>query len=300
MDRRKVYYHGGVPGKRRGGHIDTALSLGLDYTLSYLANASGMTLGAVLYRPDRVYLTTHVGSARGYAARYKDAAGRQTPGDVYEVIPSGTLEADPDCNPPDAPGVFAATAESVTIVNVIERGVRLTRRQQNQESWPYRWVGHYEQTHAADGTVLASQEMRAQGVTDDYLALLPKWMDFSEFGNGGGLYKPGRPGTKANPLEVIEILSHLDLDSGPHIINSARLRDSPFQSIALVGQLECSECGALFGGPNDPVKVGTVFTAAIHQIGLEIGPITRFSRWPFPSFMQAFGRRHPARWTWVP
>ncbi|WP_234790996.1 hypothetical protein [Mycolicibacterium wolinskyi] len=298
-----TYYHGGVPGKRPGELLYPAAHMGLDYTSAYMCQPGLRALAKPKYRPDLVYFTTHLGSARGYAARYGEW-GRVMPGDVYVVEPQGPLEPDPDFDHPKVGGVYAASTQPLRITAVVERGVELDRRQQNKECWPYRYNGLWEETHAADGTVLASTEMRSFGVTDEYLALLPKWMDLSEFANDGGLYKRGQPEVRAMPDEILEILAHLGIDTGPHIITNKNIRIAPFVEASapknpiLLGQFECQECGAQFGGSKQRVEKQTVLDAAVHQAGQELRVVAQFS-WGLDGYLHAMLRRSPDRWKWA-
>lgn len=168
------YYHGGVPNKKPGDHILPAAALGLNYTWAY-RNIPGVRLpdeSQTKYRPDFAYFTTHLGSARGYAARYADAHRRPIPGDVYQVdLTEITVEPDPDFNGPETAAIYIPARQPVTILAAVERRVILNRREQNEVCWPYLYYAdHDEVVHDYDGTVRASREMRSYGVTDDYLA----------------------------------------------------------------------------------------------------------------------------------
>lgn len=102
-----VYYHGGVSGRQPGDVICPALDLGRDYTAEYAA-VRGI-VGTFHYRPEFVYMTTHLGAARGYAARYKNLGGVHRPGDVYIVEPQSELLSDPEYDNPNDPGHFVMT-----------------------------------------------------------------------------------------------------------------------------------------------------------------------------------------------
>jgi hypothetical protein len=101
-----VYYHGGVPHMQK-------------------------------YRPQLAYFTSHLGSARGYAARYVNRRRRRVPGDVYVVDLKGrAVEPDPDFHGPETTGVYVASSEIVTISAVVERGVSLARPRQDNRCMP--------------------------------------------------------------------------------------------------------------------------------------------------------------------
>lgn len=298
----EIYYHGGVPGKQVGDLLYPAAELGLDYSGAYGLIPGVRSMAEPKYRPELVYFTTHRGSALGYAARYV-ADGRRIPGDVYMVSARGAIEHDPDFHHPKTAGVYVASPDPLVITEVVQRNVRLNRRQQNQAGWPYRYYGLWEETHAADGTVLASAEMRARGVSDEYLALLPKWMDMSEFANDGALWTRGQPGRRASPDEVLEMLSHLGIDSGRHVITSqsvkrARFVEAGSSKPVLFGCFQCRECGATFGAADERVDKEVVLQAAVHQAGDDLPVVAQFNG-GIDGYLHAMLRRSPERWTWV-
>jgi hypothetical protein len=249
-----------------------------------------------------VYFTTHFGSARGYAARYV-AGGTRTPGDVYAVRPRGRIERDPDFDHAKTAGVYASSPDPVVVTEVVQRNVALDRRQQNEACWPYRYYGFWEEAHAADGVVLASSEMRARGVTDEYLVLLPKWMDMSEFANDGALWKRDLPGWRADPDEVLELLSHLGIDSSRHLITSQAVKVAPFVAAGssapvLFGYFQCRECGATFGAADKFVDKHIILEAARHQAGVDLSVVAQFNG-GIDGYLHAMLRRSPERWAWV-
>lgn len=304
---KRTFYHGGVPGGRPGGLIYPAAELGLDYTAAYLLTP-GLPLQMPKYEPDRVHFTTHLGVARGYAAQYVAPGVGPVPGDVYRVIVDGPIETDPDFSDQKVVSAYGTSRKPITISAVVERDVVLDRRQINEAGWPYRcFFGEWEPVHAKDGTVLASHEMRDLGATDDYLRLLPRWMDAREFGNGGRLWSPGREGVVwASPDEVLEVLSHLKLDTGPHIMTGdnvyPRFQQGSNKPI-LFGYYQCRECGATFGDPTISLDEQTpaIHAAAIHQAGDDLVTIAQFNGGNLNECLYALSRRSPQRWTsWRP
>ncbi|EHB48781.1 hypothetical protein MycrhDRAFT_5622 [Mycolicibacterium rhodesiae JS60] len=297
-----IYYHGGVPGKQVGDLLYPAADLGLDYTSAYGDVPGLRALARPKYRPQLVYFTTHFGSAQGYAARY--VAGRtRTPGDVYAVRPRGRVERDPDFDHPKTAGVYVSSPDPVVVTDVVQRNVEMDRRQQNEACWPYRYYGIWEETHTADGTVLASAEMRAHGVSDEYLGMLPKWMDLSEFANDGALWKRDLPGWRADADEVLEMLSHLGIDSSRHLITSQAVKRAPFVEAGsrrpvLFGWFQCRECGATFGAADKRVDKQIVLQAAVHQAGDDLPVVAQFNG-GLDGYLHAMLRRSPERWTWV-
>lgn len=301
---KRTYYHGGVPGGRPGDLIYPAAELGLDYTAAYLLTP-GIALQIPKYDPDRVHFTTHLGVARGYAAQYVTPESRPVPGDVYRVVVDGPIEIDPDYSDPKVAAVYGTSRKPLTITAVVERNVVLDRRQINEAGWPYRcFFGEWEPVHAKDGTVLASREMQDLGATDEYLQLLPRWMDAREFGNGGRLWSPGLEGIAwANPNEVLEILAHLKLDTGPHVMtgdNVYRDLDPGSNKPMHFGYYQCRECGARFGDPTISLdeQEPAVHAAAIHQAGDELVTITQFNGGDLNKYLYALSRRSPERWAW--
>lgn len=292
------YYHGGVPGKQPGDHILPAAAMGCDYTAAY-RHTPGVVDAQAPYRPDRAYFTTHLGSARGYAARYVTPHRSPLPGDVYIVdLTSAHVEPDPDFDSPKTAGAYVATKTPARIVAVVERGVRLNRREQNRECWPYLLWNDFEAVHTRTGTVRASQEMRGNGVTDDYLALLPKWIHYDEFANDGRLWAPGRPGTLASPDQVLDIVAHLALDTGPHLISSEHVTASPLARNLYLGYFHCQACGQRFGRPNTQVTKEGCLDAVVHQAGAHLRLIAEFNG-GLDGYAHALRRRSPNRWKWV-
>ncbi|MGL5444354.1 hypothetical protein [Mycobacteroides stephanolepidis] len=289
------YFHGGVPGLSPGDQIRSAADLGyLHYADAYTFTPGMQFPQPPKYNVHRLYVSKHYGSARGYAARFTHPNFRAEPGDVYEVQVTGPVENDPDFR---AVGVYAASAEPAVVVRVVERGVSLTRREQNQACWPYRYYENWEPVHAEDGTVRASAQMRDNGVTDSYLALLPKWMDVSEYGPYGTLRDPTVPelpgveGTPASAEQVLEILSHVPIDRGPHVLAAVDdTRRAP---------LRCTFCGTEFGEAG-LMSLQEQLEACLHQTGKELVDICQFNcDQTLEPFVDVLRRRNPRRWEWL-
>lgn len=79
------YFHGGQRGLRIGGYILPPSETKKFSTSDYIANQ--------VHRRDRVYITPDLAAASLYASVH------QLP-TVYEVVPEGDLEPDPDCFEP--------------------------------------------------------------------------------------------------------------------------------------------------------------------------------------------------------
>ncbi|MFA4085189.1 NAD(+)--rifampin ADP-ribosyltransferase [Mycobacteroides salmoniphilum] len=284
-----VYFHGGVVGRRPGDLIHPALDLGRDYTPDYLAMRG--VAGAPKYDPACVYMTTHLGSARGYAARYKNLGEVHRPGDVYVVEPQSELLSDPEYDNPNDPGNFLMTAAPVLVTEVVERRVVLSPREQRREAWPLECFDTWEPKYDPDGTPRISKEMRSYGVTEQYMALLPKWMDFREFSRTGRLWRPGEPEVLASADEVLDLLDHLQLDTGEHVIVGS------FNQ-SMTGNLSCGACAEVFGHPRTKLKKADVLAASIHQAGTELAVIAEANDGIGP-FLHALTRRNPDRWNWM-
>ncbi|SHQ46152.1 Uncharacterised protein [Mycobacteroides abscessus subsp. massiliense] len=290
-EHRVVYYHGGVPGMRPGDLIKSAAALGRSHYKDWYDRPQGVDDPdwTSPYDPDLVSVTTHLGSARGYAARYVNPRREREPGDVYEVEVTGPVTPDPDFN---APQVYVRTNAPAVITRVIERRVVLTRREQNRECWPYLYYADWLPVHAEDGTVQISPQMRANGVREEYTVLLPKWMDREEFGNGGTILAPDLPRRPASAQYVLEVFSHLDIDTGPHVIER---RKHP-----LTGQpmLRCQHCGQQFGATTGITK-DEWFRAVDHQAGPELRLIKDYNcDGTMRPFVEVLGGRAPQRWQW--
>ena len=72
------YFHGG----NRKLHVG-------DYVLPPTETGVEGMIGNPLYRPDRVYVTIDINDAQSYASAAPNPV-------VYEVVPEGMIEADPD------------------------------------------------------------------------------------------------------------------------------------------------------------------------------------------------------------
>jgi hypothetical protein len=103
------YYHGGVRGLKQGDKILPPSVTGTSTLLQYAQeiDPDGPQ------RADRIYLTTDKRAARMYASIVPR-------GDVYEVIPNGELEHDPDCSIEG----YSFQCESATIKRVTDLSVR--------------------------------------------------------------------------------------------------------------------------------------------------------------------------------
>ncbi|CPW79322.1 Uncharacterised protein [Mycobacteroides abscessus] len=287
-----VYYHGGVPGKKPGDLIRSATDLGFTHYRDWYAKPPVIDdpNWTSPYDPDLVSVTTHLGSARGYAARYLNQERKREPGDVYEVEVSGSVTADPDFHDPQ---VYVRTDKPAVITCVIERAVVLTRREQNRECWPYRYYADWQPVHAEDGTVQVSPQMRSEGVRDEYAVLLPKWMDTDEFGSGGTILAPTLPRRPASAEYVLHVFDHLEIDTGPHTIERF---NHPLTGRPI---LRCRHCGEKFGSTTG-IDTQDWFRAVDHQAGPELRLIKNYNcGGTLRPFVEVLGNRAPHRWEWA-
>lgn len=103
------FFHGGVRGLSVGDWILPPTETKTDRTLVHYVDA--VTMGAEYVRPDKVYVTTAQRAARAFAACLPN-------GTLYEVLPEGELEVDPDCSP------IGFMCDRAKIVRVVQPLVR--------------------------------------------------------------------------------------------------------------------------------------------------------------------------------
>lgn len=113
--RRRTFFHGGVPGLREGSRIRPAASLKKLPPKYEMAEYDT--------DPNRVFLTVDRRLARAFAAQWLDTErGRVGGGDLYQVTAKGPLHPDPDYA--HYPGK-CVTAPLGIVTTVLERGVQL-------------------------------------------------------------------------------------------------------------------------------------------------------------------------------
>jgi len=112
------WYHGGVPGLRRG---DKILPPAQTNAVS-IADTAGDMITEVrrVYSREVVYLAASPHDARLFASLHPAYGGRNRGGDLYLVEPDGPVTADPDYLAGDGGSVTCASA---TIIRVIQRRV---------------------------------------------------------------------------------------------------------------------------------------------------------------------------------
>lgn len=273
-----TYFHGGEPNLKPGDDLWPASRLG-----RYFIFGNDSVSGPVLYDPNYFYFTTHLGLARAYAARCL-SNGVPTPGTVYQVEPVGPVFQDPDYQGA-GPDKFLMTRHA-RVVAVAETDVDLTVREQNRASWPYLfWNSASHPRYASDGTLVLSAEMVGYGVTQDYAALLPKWIDLREINPSGGIVSADDYSRPASAAELLDAFAHLGLDSDP--AHQTLFINDPS------APLRC-RCG-LF--------LGSILEAMLHQVGEQ--PLRRIVRFNVTDddgldrLLFEFAKRSPRRWTWL-
>jgi len=116
------WYHGGVPGLKRGQQILPPSVTGAVSVADKMitAPAAERELIAKVHDPDLVYITQDIRDARLWASMAPAYGGHRRGGDVYEVTPDGPLVPDPDYLPQDGKVMACCSA---TIVRAVERRV---------------------------------------------------------------------------------------------------------------------------------------------------------------------------------
>jgi hypothetical protein len=117
------WYHGGVPGLKRGDKIlppsvTGAFSIADLGTLDPSDDMPERV--AKVHSRDRVYLAASLKDARLWASLHPAHGGRNRGGDLYEVTLDGPAEPDPDYLAGDGGSICCTSA---TIVRVVERRV---------------------------------------------------------------------------------------------------------------------------------------------------------------------------------
>ena len=130
-------------------------------------------------RPDRVYLTADRELARAFAYR---AVNRQAgTGWVYNVVPIGPVEVDPDYAAYAANHV-GVTCSQARIVGIEDSPVSMTKVQASAAAARYQTWDDGRSMYDHDGYINPSREMRQQGITKaDTVALWEPWTQWEEF-----------------------------------------------------------------------------------------------------------------------
>lgn len=122
MNETTRWYHGGVPGLKRGAKILPPSVTGAVSVADKVIDApSGMQAEVEkVHDPAVVYLARDITNAQLWASLHPAYGGKNRGGDVYEVTPDGPLAPDPDYLAGDGGSV---TCQSATITRVVERRV---------------------------------------------------------------------------------------------------------------------------------------------------------------------------------
>jgi hypothetical protein len=111
------YFHGGKRGLVAGGYV-------LPPSITNVLSSSDYAAMGGVHRRDRVYITTDLTAAQLYGAS-NSAGGRKIA--VYEVIPQGILEPDPDCRHSNH-SYACEKAKIVAVHNVPGKLIKKARR----------------------------------------------------------------------------------------------------------------------------------------------------------------------------
>lgn len=127
---RLFLFHGGVPGLAEGESIVPPSITNVTSTTLQSSIEEGMT--EIAQRPDKVYMTSRVNLARGYASVWVNPdTESQGGGWVYEVeVTDGTMEPDQDLLSSDG---ISFQADSAVIVRIHDRGVAYNAKRYGKE-----------------------------------------------------------------------------------------------------------------------------------------------------------------------
>ena len=169
---RKLFWHGGAPGLPVGTVLVSrveAARLGRDLAMYDRRNANDDPT-----RKDRVYLTTDRELARTFAASTcitdTDTGIVAQHGDLYQVEPIGSLEADPD----NQTRVSWQTTQA-KIVAVAERNVSLDQYEVTRRAGPHACWSDGSPIYNLDGSYRRSPEQRAARFDHPVFQHLPSW-----------------------------------------------------------------------------------------------------------------------------
>jgi hypothetical protein len=116
------WYHGGVPGLKRGQKILPPSVTGAISVSDKVIDAPDDMRRKVekVHDQNVVYLAADIVNATFWASLHPAYGGRNRGGDLYEVTPDGPVAPDPDYLAGDGGSV---TCSSATIVRVVQRRV---------------------------------------------------------------------------------------------------------------------------------------------------------------------------------
>lgn len=163
------FWHGGAPGLQVGDRIIPRSQLADTNFDRWISSPDDPT------DTDRVYITTDVSFATGWAIRYANTPypGARR-GAIYEVVPDGDVVADPDF--PAEAGSWCTT--SATIVAVRRPKVTGPDSQRHKRIGPYLTWSDGTPTYTDDGYLRAAPEWQEVGVTDIDLRRFGRWAGF--------------------------------------------------------------------------------------------------------------------------
>lgn len=172
-----IFWHGGVPGLAVGAMLlppNRVPRTGPEALVRHLPN-----YGEHPGRPDRVYVTADRELARAFAHRGENR--KAGTGWVYQVIPVGPVEVDPDYAAYAADHVGVACSQA-RIVAIADSPVDMTKVQASAAAARYQTWDDGRLMYDQAGYINPSREMRQQGITKaDTVALWEPWTQWEEF-----------------------------------------------------------------------------------------------------------------------
>lgn len=163
-----IYFHGGVSGLVPGDLIEppTSNQRAMEYRTA-VDRGKAMVGQSYVSDPGKVYMTTDLGYARVYADRHR--------GDVYEVVPLGQVDKDPD----HLQNCFQSFGARV--VKVVERQVDLPALEALKLRAPYMSFHLGIPLYDDEGFLNETPSLRVDGWTAGELkTAFGKWADPSE------------------------------------------------------------------------------------------------------------------------
>lgn len=272
-------FHGGAPRIRINGLLLPADRLGLRVDYSSPAFAAG----SIAYDPSKVYVTTDVGVATGYAARYVDpATGLVGGGWVYEVATTEPPVSDPDFwTFPDA----YLMANKARVLRVVKRNVRLSRPEQARLEHPYLAWDADLPMYDESGFMQPSPQMQTEGVTAPMLRSYGRWLPVKVV-DGQGKFVPSLDARRGTIPLIEDMYARIPALTSPpeHPIQ----RDAP-------GRLSCRAC-------QEPQP--DVAAAARHQLSEDLCRMLELGTGPkgLPVLIRELAKHGasvlPEHWAW--
>lgn len=272
-------FHVGAPRIQVKGVLLPASRLGLRVDYSKPAFASG----SITYDPSKVYVTTDVDIATGYAARYVDPVTGQVGGGwVYEVATTEPPVSDPDSwTFPDA----CLMANKARVLRVVKRNVRMTRPEQVRLAHRYLAWDNDLPMYDEDGFMRPSPQMQDHGVTTPMLRSYVRWLPVEVIG-AEGKFVPSLDAQRGSIFLIEDMYARIPALTSPP--------EHPIQRDAS-GRLSCATC-------DEPQH--TPLAAARHQLSDVLCRMFELGTGPkgLPVLIRELAKHgasnHPSHWAW--